>query len=111
MPSIVTARGGGPTAVINQTLCGAILAARGHDPSVRILGARYGVRGLTAGEGVELTTIPEAQLRRLRHTPKSALRSAPDKTQFCACAGILSGLGPLEGPALRPICGELTAPT
>jgi len=49
MPSIVIAQGGGPTAVINQTLCGAILAARRHDPSVRILGARYGVRGLTAG--------------------------------------------------------------
>ena len=28
MPSIVIAQGGGPTAVINQTLCGAILAAR-----------------------------------------------------------------------------------
>ena len=51
MPSIVIAQGGGPTAVINQTLCGAILAARRHDPSVRILGARYGVRGLTAPRG------------------------------------------------------------
>jgi ATP-dependent phosphofructokinase / diphosphate-dependent phosphofructokinase len=47
MPSIVIAQGGGPTAVINQTLCGAILAARKDDPSLRILGARYGVRGLT----------------------------------------------------------------
>jgi hypothetical protein len=46
MPSIVIAQGGGPTAVINQTQCGAILAARRHDPSVRILRARYGVRGL-----------------------------------------------------------------
>jgi len=36
MPSIVIAQGGGPTAVINQTLCGAILAARRHDPSMRI---------------------------------------------------------------------------
>jgi ATP-dependent phosphofructokinase / diphosphate-dependent phosphofructokinase len=49
MPSIVIAQGGGPTAVINQTLRGAILAARKDDPSLRILGARYGVRGLTAG--------------------------------------------------------------
>jgi 6-phosphofructokinase 1 len=31
MPSIVIAQGGGPTAVINQTLCGAILAARRHE--------------------------------------------------------------------------------
>ena len=54
MPSIVIAQGGGPTAVINQTLCGAILAARRNDPSLRILGARYGVRGLTAGNVVDL---------------------------------------------------------
>ena len=76
MPSIVIAQGGGPTAVINQTLCGAILAARGHDPSLRILGARYGVRGLTAGNVVDLTSIPEAQLRRLGNTPGSALGSS-----------------------------------
>jgi len=76
MPSIVIAQGGGPTAVINQTLCGAILAARRH-PSVRILGARYGVRGLTAGNVVDLTTIPVAQLCRLGNTPNSALGSAP----------------------------------
>ena len=36
MPSIVIAQGGGPTAVINQTLCGAILAAREYDPSLRM---------------------------------------------------------------------------
>jgi hypothetical protein len=33
MPSIVIAQGGGPTAVINQTLCGVILAARRHESS------------------------------------------------------------------------------
>src|SRR5258707_7726196 len=66
MPSIVIAQGGGPTAVINQTLCGAIHAARRHDPSVRILGARYGVRGLTAGNVADLTTNPQA------HPPASA---------------------------------------
>ena len=75
MPSIVIAQGGGPTAVINQTLCGAILAARRHDPSMHILGARYGVRGLTEGNVVDLTTMPEAELRRLGNTPNSALGS------------------------------------
>jgi 6-phosphofructokinase len=73
MPSIVIAQGGGPTAVINQTLCGAILAARKDDPSLRILGARYGVRGLTAGNVVDLTAVPEADLYRLGNTPNSAL--------------------------------------
>src|SRR5258708_24311325 len=100
MPSIVTAGGGGPTAVINQTLCGAILAARRHDPALRILGARYGVRGLAAGNVVDLTTIPEAQLRRLGNTPNSALGSTRDKPASCACADILAALDRLHPLAL-----------
>src|SRR5258706_8168778 len=111
MPSIVTARGGGPTAVINQTLCGAILAARGHDPSVRILGARYGVRGLTAGNVVDLTTIPEAQLSRLGNTPNSALGSTPDKPDSGACAAILAALDRPDPPAFLYICGNYTPRT
>src|SRR5260221_12660393 len=106
MQSIVIARGGAPTAVINQTLCGAILAARRHDPSVRILGARYGVRGLTAGNVVELTTIPQAQLCRLGNTPNSALGSTRDKPNSGPCAAILPALG---RPAPRPFfffCGQ-----
>src|SRR5258708_36106323 len=108
MPSIVIAQGGGPTAVINQTLCGAILAARGHDPSLRILGARHGVRGLTAGNVVDLTSIPEAQLRRLCNTPRSALGSTRDKPDSGACPGIPSALDRLSARALVHICGSAT---
>jgi 6-phosphofructokinase len=90
MPSIVIAQGGGPTAVINQTLCGAILAARRHDPSVRILGARCGVRGLTAGNVVDLTTIPEAQLRSA--TRPIRLSARPATNQILAHALISSRL-------------------
>ena len=100
MPSIVIAQGGGPTAVINQTLCGAILAARRHDPSLRILGARYGVRGLTAGNVVDLTTIPEAELRRLGNTPNSALGSTRDKPDP-AMRRYPRGAGPARRPCLR----------
>src|SRR3984957_4264608 len=111
MPSIVIAQGGGPTAVINQTLCGAILAARGHDPSLRILGARYGVRGLTAGNVVDLTGIPEAQLRRLGNTPNSALGSTRDKPDSPACADILSALERFDARAFVYIGGNDTAGT
>jgi 6-phosphofructokinase len=110
MPSIVIAQGGGPTAVINQTLCGAILAARRH-PTVRILGARYGVRGLTAGNVVDLTTIPEAQLRRLGNTPNSALGSTRDKPDSGACADILAALDQLDARAFVYIGGNDTAGT
>src|SRR5260370_33808317 len=100
MPSIVIAQGGGPTAVINQTLCGAILGARRHDPSLRILGARYGVRGLAAGNVVDLTTIPAAQLRRLGNTPNSALGSTRETPESRPCADILAALDPLGPPAV-----------
>ncbi len=79
MSSIVIAQGGGPTAVINQTLCGAIVAARRHDPSLRILGARHGVRGLTHGDLVDLAQLSEADLLRLARTPNSGLGSTRDK--------------------------------
>jgi 6-phosphofructokinase 1 len=111
MPSIVIAQGGGPTAVINQTLCGAILAARRLDPSVRILGARYGVRGLTAGDVVDLTSIPDAQLRRLGNTPNSALGSTRDKPDSGACADILAALNRLDARAFVYIGGNDTAGT
>src|SRR5258708_8200688 len=110
MPSIVIAQGGGPTAVINQTLCGAILAARRHDPFLRILGARYGVRGLAAGNVVDLTTIPEAQLRRLGNTPNSALGSTRDKTDSAASADIPSTLGRLPAPPFRQSFRNAHAP-
>jgi ATP-dependent phosphofructokinase / diphosphate-dependent phosphofructokinase len=111
MPSIVIAQGGGPTAVINQTLCGAILAARRRDPSLRILGARYGVRGLTAGNVFDLTTITEAQLRRLGNTPNSALGSTRDKPDSGACADILAALERLDARAFVYIGGNDTAGT
>jgi 6-phosphofructokinase len=109
MPSIVIAQGGGPTAVINQTLCGAILAARKHDPSLRILGARYGVRGLTAGNVVDLTAVSEADLYRLGNTPNSALGSTRDKPDSGACAYILAALDRLDARAFVYIGGNDTA--
>jgi ATP-dependent phosphofructokinase / diphosphate-dependent phosphofructokinase len=111
MPSIVIAQGGGPTAVINQTLCGAILAARKADLSLRIVGARHGVRGLTAGDVVDLTGIPEDQLRRLGNTPNSALGSTRDKPDAGACADILKALERLDARAFVYIGGNDTAGT
>ena len=43
---LVIAEGGGPTAVINQSLVGAVLEARLFPQIERIYGARYGVRGI-----------------------------------------------------------------
>ena len=49
---ILVAQGGGPTAVINQSLVGVALEARRFGAIERIYGARHGVRGIV-DEGVE----------------------------------------------------------
>ena len=77
----VIAQGGGPTAVINQTVAGAALAARERHPGSRVLGARHGVRGIAAGDYVDLSALSEADLRRFADTPNSGLGSTRDKPQ------------------------------
>ena len=111
MSSIVIAQGGGPTAVINETLRGAIVAARRHDPSLRILGARYGVSGLTAGNVVDLTDISDHDLIRLGRTPNSALGSTRDKPDPKSCDTILQALVDLDARAFIYIGGNDTAGT
>ncbi|PRH87330.1 6-phosphofructokinase [Labrys okinawensis] len=111
MPSIVIAQGGGPTAVINQTLCGAIVAARRHDPSLRILGARHGVRGLTRGDLVDLTALSESDLERLARTPNSGLGSTRDKPDPAYCQTILQALEKLDARGFIYIGGNDTAGT
>ena len=51
--TFVIAQGGGPTAVINQTMVGAALEIRKRHPGARVLGARHGVRGIRDGDYVE----------------------------------------------------------
>ena len=80
--TFVIAQGGGPTAVINQTLVGAVLEARKRHPGAKVLGARHGVRGIRDGDYVDLSAVPEAQLqadrrhaeRRPRQHPRQAGR-------------------------------------
>ena len=111
MPSIVIAQGGGPTAVINQTLCGAVGAARRLDPSLRILGARHGIRGLTARDVVDLGRLGEGDLVRLGNTPNSGLGSTRDKPSADICDAILAALDDLDARAFIYIGGNDTAGT
>ena len=79
--TFVIAQGGGPTAVINQTVAGAVLEVRKRHPGARVLGARHGVRGVRDGDYVDLTDIGEAELRLVGDTPGAALgptRDQPD---------------------------------
>ncbi len=72
---MVIGQSGGPTAVINQSLAGAVLAARRQDAITGILGARHGIRGIMDENFVDLTTQSNEQLELVAATPAAALGS------------------------------------
>lgn len=92
MASIVIAQGGGPTAVINATVAGAVQAARRRDPSLQVLGARHGVRGLIGRDVVDLTGLSDADLVRFGNTPSAGLGSTRDKPDARSTGAILEAL-------------------
>jgi 6-phosphofructokinase 1 len=89
---ILIAQGGGPTAVINQSLVGAVLAARALPGVERVYGARHGVRGIVNDDLVDLTLETSAHLERVAATPASALGSTRDKPDLKYCQNILAVL-------------------
>ena len=109
--TFVIAQGGGPTAVINQTLVGAVLEARRRYPGCRVLGARHGVRGLRDGDLVDLTHRAEGELRRIAATPSAALGSTRDKPDAAYCDKLLASLRELGADTFIYIGGNDTAGT
>lgn len=79
MKNILIAHGGGPTAVINSSLQGIIEAARESGQVGRIYAARHGVEGILKGDLIDLTDVPAETVRRLAHTPASAIGSCRRK--------------------------------
>ena len=69
----VIAQGGGPTAVINQTVAGAAMEARKRYPGAKVLGARHGVRGLRKGDFIDLSALSDADLLRFAATNGPAM--------------------------------------
>lgn len=109
--TFVIAQGGGPTAVINQTMAGAALEIRRQHKGARVLGARHGVRGIRDGDYVDLTEIPEAQLRLIAGTPSAALGSTRDKPDAAYCEVVLKGLQKVDAQAFIYIGGNDTSGT
>lgn len=109
--TFVIAQGGGPTAVINQTVAGAVTEIRRRFPRARILGARHGVRGIRDNDYADLTDIPEDRLMRIAATPGAALGSTRDKPDAAYCDVILRGLENVGADAFIYIGGNDTAGT
>ncbi len=89
---LVIAQGGGPTAVINQSLVGAVLEARLFPQIERVYGARHGVRGIVNEDFVDLSAETQANLEAIAATPSSALGSTRDKPDRAYCQSILASL-------------------
>jgi 6-phosphofructokinase 1 len=89
---VLIAQGGGPTAVINQSLVGAVLAARALPGVECVYGARHGVRGIVNEDFVDLSMETSAHLERVAATPASALGSTRDKPDLKYCQNILQVL-------------------
>ena len=72
---MVIGQSGGPTVVINQSLVGAVLAARRHGEITGILGAHHGIAGIMKGDFIDLTSQSSEELERVAATPAAALGS------------------------------------
>lgn len=89
---ILVAQGGGPTAVINQSMVGVVLEARRFPQVTRVYGALHGVRGIVNEAFVDLTQETVANLELVAATPSSALGSTRDKPDIAYCQKIFEVL-------------------
>jgi len=89
---ILVAQGGGPTAVINQSMVGVALEARRFQHVTRIYGALHGVRGIVNEDFLDLTQETSHNLELVAATPSSALGSTRDKPDAAYCTRIFEVL-------------------
>lgn len=89
---ILVAQGGGPTAVINQSLVGVVLEARRFREVTRVYGARHGVRGVVNEDFIDLTQETSHNLELVAGTPAAALGSTRDKPDLGYCRAMFEVL-------------------
>ena len=77
----IIGQSGGPTSVINASLCGIIEECLGRDAIGKTLGMRFGIEGFMQGEVIDLGRQPASTIAALRNTPSSALGSCRHKLQ------------------------------
>ncbi|MCH7960426.1 MAG: 6-phosphofructokinase [Candidatus Hydrogenedentes bacterium] len=82
---VLVAQGGGPTAVINQSVAGLVMEARKFPQVTAIYGAIHGVSGIVKENLVDLTNVADDHLEAIAQTPAAALSSTREKpdAEFC----------------------------
>jgi 6-phosphofructokinase 1 len=89
---VLIAQGGGPTAVINESLAGAVLTAREFEDTEAVYGAFHGVSGIVNEDFIDLTGESAENLENVAKTPCSALGSTRDKPDQKYCQDIFKVL-------------------
>ena len=108
---ILVAQGGGPTAVINQSLAGVVLESRRFAGVERVYGAHHGVRGIINEDLLDLTQETTHNLEMVANTPSSALGSTRDKPDAKYCHEIFKVLQAHEIGAFFYIGGNDSSDT
>ncbi len=89
---VLVAQGGGPTAVINQSLVGAVLESRKFSGVQHVYGSLHGISGIVNEDFLDLTQETTANLELVAGTPCSALGSTRDKPNQKYCREIFKVL-------------------
>ena len=94
--NMLIAQSGGPSMVINQSLVGAVLAARENKAVGKIYGALHGIQGILDQKFIDLRKESRSTLEAVANTPASALGSVRRKPTPEDCQAIFKVLKKLE---------------
>jgi len=90
--NMVIAQSGGPTAVINQSLIGAVVEAKKHKEIKGIYGSLHGIDGILKENFIDLRKESAATLEAVANTPSSMLGSVRKKPTPEDCVAIFKVL-------------------
>ncbi len=76
--NLLIVHGGGPTAVMNGSLYGALKEAKKSDKIGHIYGAKNGTGGFLKKDFLELENVPEEKFKLLLQTPGTAIGTSRD---------------------------------
>ena len=94
--NMLIAQSGGPSMVINQSVVGAVLAARDGGSVGKIFGALHGIQGILDERFINLRKESRATLEAVAQTPGSALGSVRRKPTPEDCQAIFKVLRKLD---------------
>ncbi len=107
--NVVIAQSGGPTAVINRTLAGAINELKALRLAGKILGAKHGIEGVMAKDFLPFDSVSGPLMRKVAEMPGAALGSTRLKPGQEECTKVLSVFREMDVQYFFYIGGDDTA--